>query len=169
MFRGRLDARTKDAVEFLQQRVRIVRKHGRSQARKRLVRVQILRRKIRKRIHVALHRRKIAPRQRPCPCRTRPDALQIIQRLARQRQQRPSRLPARETLGHQQARGRLHQRQHVRACKRSSCMIRRLVCSRQADRNAAHLPNHFSRDFQRGGIAINAEHHARQDSACSGC
>ena len=44
--------------------------------------------------------------------------------------QRASGLPARETLSHQQAGRCLHQGQHMRARKRSSRMIRRLVCSR---------------------------------------
>ena len=36
-------------------------------------------------------------------------------------------------------------------------MIRRFVCSRQAHGHAAHLPDHFSRDLQRGGAPVDAE------------
>ena len=41
-------------------------------------------------------------------------------------------------------------------------MIRRLVCSRQAHRHTAHLPDHFSCDFQSGRTAIDAEHTSRK-------
>ena len=85
LFRSR--SRAEDPVELLQHGAGLRGKHFGRQARKRLVGLQIFGLEIRKGLDVPFDRRKISPRQGAGPGCERADALKIIQRLPRQRQQ----------------------------------------------------------------------------------